>query len=118
MPGELLRTGHFSPVKIVRLANLHVHEFAGHVRRHVGAADPHARRQALFLIPPAAALGVRQESQVLSVRKNTHLDPPEFLPENEVTTLEPQLHNPLIRPLILTPTIVNSFRTHRRRATR
>src|SRR5690348_17806875 len=60
-----------------RSADLHVSEFAGHVRWHVRGADAHARAQTLLLIPPATPLSVGQEPQVLPVRKNIHRSLPE-----------------------------------------
>jgi hypothetical protein len=69
--------GHFSPINAADSADFHVRKFAGHAGWNVCAANANARGKALFLVPPATALCVCQEPQVLSVRKNTHREPPE-----------------------------------------
>jgi hypothetical protein len=74
MPGEI--SPGIQTAERNQSADLHVGKFARHVWRDIGAANPHARRQPFLLIPPAAALCVCQEPQVLSVRKNTHVNLP------------------------------------------
>jgi hypothetical protein len=67
------RVGHpLAREQTVFSAYLHIGEFSGDVGWDIRAADAHAWRQALFLFPPATALRMRQEPQVLSVRKNIH----------------------------------------------
>jgi hypothetical protein len=74
MPGEF--TPGILTINYRPSADLHIGKFARHVWRDVCTANPHAWRQALFLIPPATALCMCQEPQVLSVRKNTHVNLP------------------------------------------
>jgi hypothetical protein len=53
-------------------AHFYISELATYVRRHIQATDPHARRQAHPLLPPQAALGRIEESQVFPIRKEAH----------------------------------------------
>ena len=100
MPGP--RTGHLIPHPVSRrrahgrrraanapLSDLDVSELARDVRRHIGAADPHARRKTLLLIPPAAALNGRKKPQMLSVSEDAHGE----LPESDYRQEQTQLHD-------------------------
>jgi hypothetical protein len=75
--------------------DFYICELACDIGWHVGAANLDARRQALSLIPPAAALRMSQEPQVLSVRKDAHGDLPNLDCETEKTPNSNfELHRP------------------------
>jgi hypothetical protein len=91
------RVGHLTREQTVFSAYLHIGEFSGDVGWDIRAADAHAWRQALFLFPPATALRMRQEPQVLSVRKNIHRYLPNLTARRK--TPEQQLPNRLKKKL-------------------
>ncbi|WP_233272731.1 hypothetical protein [Paraburkholderia acidisoli] len=71
------------------LADLHIGELARNARRHIGDADPYPRRETLLLIPPAAALNGRKETQMLSVSEDAHGE----LPESDYRQEQTQVHD-------------------------
>jgi hypothetical protein len=71
------------------LSDLYVGELARDVRWHPGAADTDPRREALLLVPPAAALNRREKPQMLSVSEDAHCE----LPESDYRQEQTQLHD-------------------------
>jgi len=92
--GHLIRTAGGASIAgrdgpTLRLSDLYISELARDVRWHVGAANAYTRRQALLLIPPAAALNRREKPQMLSVSEDAHGE----LPESDYRQEQTQFHD-------------------------